>query len=50
MAKLASLEILTKNNTTHTSPVILVSRKGTKNKRLESQIITENLHKITKNH
>ena len=25
--------ILSKNNTTHTSPVILVARKGTKNKR-----------------
>ena len=33
MAKLISLGILTKNNTTHTSPVMLVSRKGTKNKR-----------------
>ena len=33
MAKLVSLGILTKNNTTHTSPVILVCRKGTKNKR-----------------
>ena len=33
MAKLVSLGILTKNNTTHTSPVMLVSRKGTKNKR-----------------
>ena len=33
MAKLVSLGILTKNNTTHTSPVLLVSRKGTKNKR-----------------
>ena len=34
MAKLVSLGILTKNNTTHTSPVMLVSRKSTKNKRL----------------
>ena len=33
MAKIVSLGILTKNNTTHTSPVMLVSRKGTKNKR-----------------
>ena len=33
MAKLVSLGILTKNNTTHTSPVMLVARKGTKNKR-----------------
>ena len=33
MAKLVSLGILTKNNTTHTSPVMQVSRKGTKNKR-----------------
>ena len=33
MAKLVSLGILTKNNTTHTSPVMLVSRKGTKNER-----------------
>ena len=33
MAKLVSLGILTKNNTTHTSPVMLVSRKSTKNKR-----------------
>ena len=33
MAKLVSLGILTKNNTTHTFPVMLVSRKGTKNKR-----------------
>ena len=33
MVKLVSLGILTKNNTTHTSPVMLVSRKGTKNKR-----------------
>ena len=33
MAKLISLGILSKNNTTHTSPVILVARKGTKNKR-----------------
>ena len=33
MAKLVSLGILAKNNTTHTSPVMLVSRKGTKNKR-----------------
>ena len=32
MAKLVSLGILTKSNTTHT--VMLVSRKGTKNKRL----------------
>ena len=33
MAKLVSLGILTKNNITHTSPVMLMSRKGTKNKR-----------------
>ena len=33
MAKLVSLGILFKNNTTHTSPVMLVARKGTKNKR-----------------
>ena len=33
MANLVSLGILTKNNTTHTSPVMLVARKGTKNKR-----------------
>ena len=33
MAKLVFLGILTKNNTTHTSPVMLVARKGTKNKR-----------------
>ena len=33
MAKLVSLGILTKNKTTHTSPVMLVFRKGTKNKR-----------------
>ena len=33
MAKLVSLGILTKNNTTHTSPVMLVARKGTNNKR-----------------
>ena len=33
MAKLVSLGILTKNNTTHTSPVMLVARKVTKNKR-----------------
>ena len=33
MAKLVSLGILTKNNTTHTSPVMLVARKGTRNKR-----------------
>ena len=32
-AKLVSLGILTKNNTTHTSSVMLVARKGTKNKR-----------------
>ena len=32
MAKLVSLRTLTKNNTTHTSPVMLVARKGTKNK------------------
>ena len=30
MAKLVSLGILSKNNTTHTSPVMLVARKGTK--------------------
>ena len=30
MAKLVSLGILLKNNTTHTSPVMLVARKGTK--------------------
>ena len=33
MAKLVSLGILSKNNTTHTSPVMLVARNGTKNKR-----------------
>ena len=33
MAKLVSLGILLKNNTTYTSPVMLVARKGTKNKR-----------------
>ena len=33
MAKLVSLGILSENNTTHTSPVMLVARKGTKNKR-----------------
>ena len=33
MAKLVSLGILSKNNTTHTSPVMLVARKSTKNKR-----------------
>ena len=33
MAKLVSLGILSKNNTTHTSPVMLVARKGSKNKR-----------------
>ena len=33
MAKLVSLGILSKNNTTHTSPVMLVARKGTKYKR-----------------
>ena len=33
MAKLVSLGILSKNNTTHTSPVMLVARKKTKNKR-----------------
>ena len=33
MTKLVSLGILTKNNTTHTSPVMLVARKGTNNKR-----------------
>ena len=33
MAKLVSLGILSKNNTTHTSPVMLVARKGTKTKR-----------------
>ena len=32
MSKLVSLGILSKNNTTHTSPVMLVARKGTKNK------------------
>ena len=32
MAKLVSLGILSKNNTTHTSLVMLVARKGTKNK------------------
>ena len=33
IAKLVTLGILTKNNTTHTSPVMLVSRKGMNNKR-----------------
>ena len=34
MARLVSLGILTTNNITHTSPVMLVARKGTNNKRL----------------
>ena len=33
MAKLVSLGILSKNNTTHPIPVMLVARKGSKNKR-----------------
>ena len=33
MATLVSLGIFSKNNTTHTLPVMLVARKGTKNKR-----------------
>ena len=33
MKKLVELGILTKNSTTHTSPVMLISRKGTTNKR-----------------
>ena len=33
MGKLVSLGILSKNNTTYTSPVMLVARKGTTNKR-----------------
>ena len=33
IAKLVSLGILSKNNTTHTSPVMLVARKGSKDKR-----------------
>ena len=33
MAKLVSLGIWSKNKTTHTFPVMLVARKGTKNKR-----------------
>ena len=33
MAKLVSLGILSKNNITYTLPVMLVARKGTKNKR-----------------
>ena len=33
LAKLISFGILSKNNPTHTSPVIFVARKGTKNKR-----------------
>ena len=33
MAKLVTLRFLSKNNTTYTSPVMLVARKGTKNKR-----------------
>ena len=33
MAKLVSLGILSKDNTIHTSPMMLVARKGTKNKR-----------------
>ena len=33
VAKLVSLGILSKNNTTRTSPVMLVARKGTKNKK-----------------
>ena len=31
MAKIFSLGILSKNNTTHTSPVMLVDRQGRKN-------------------
>ena len=49
MAKLVSLGILSKNNTTHTSPVMLVARKGMKNKRpvvdfrlLNTQIMRRN--------
>ena len=34
MQKLVSLGILTKNSTTHTSPIMLVSRKGNERKRL----------------
>ena len=30
LAKLVSFGILSKNNTTHTSPVIFIARKGTK--------------------
>ena len=33
IAKIVSLGILSKNNTTHTSPVMLVGRQGSKNKR-----------------
>ena len=33
MAKIVSLGILSKNNTAHTSPVMLVGRQGSKNKR-----------------
>ena len=33
MAKLVSLGFFSKNNTTHTSPVMLLARKGTTNKR-----------------
>ena len=33
IAKLAFLGILSRNNTTHTSPIMLVPRKGSKNKR-----------------
>ena len=33
MQKLVSLGILTKNSTTHTSPVMLVARKGNERKR-----------------
>ena len=38
MAKLISLGILSKNNTTHTSPVMLVARKGTKNNKTCSRL------------
>ena len=38
MAKLVSLGFLTKNNATHTSPVMLVSRKGTKEQKTSCRL------------
>ena len=37
MTKLVSLGILSKNNTTHTSPVMLVARKGTEKQETSSR-------------